>query len=93
MECEERKTSEQCLHLRNRRRKGPLKGVENNQPEKQEEKNQENRKSWKPKQESTLKRKEWSTVSNTAKRLDKRISEKCPLDLTMEAMRRATKLQ
>ena len=56
-------------------------------------KNQEKRKSWKPKQESNLRRKEWSTVSNTVKRLDKRISEKGPLDLTMAAMRRATKLQ
>lgn len=50
-------------------------------------------KPWKPKQKSALRKKEWSTVSNVAKTLNKTRSGKGPLDLTMAAVRTETRLQ
>lgn len=78
MEYEEQKTSEEHLHLRNGQ-KGLSKELRIINQRSRRKKNQENGKSWKPKQESILRRKERSTVPNTAKRLDKRISEKRPI--------------
>lgn len=69
------------------------KKADSNQPERQEGKNQENVKSCKPKQESALKKKAWSTESKSTKGPNDMRSQEGPGNLTMVAMRAETRLQ